>query len=140
MCVYVKTKTFSISNAMEHHGVPMNNGMRMYHRINGNLYDSKRIDETVAANTNEVWVFDNSKGDEPHPMHLHGVFFQVLERAGGRGSLIATENGWKDTVMVLPGETVKVIVPFGSNKGKFVFHCHNLEHEDDGMMLQYQIN
>jgi blue copper oxidase len=118
----------------------MNNGMRMRHRINGNLYDSKRIDETVAANTNEIWVFDNSKGDEPHPMHLHGVFFQVLERTGGRGRLIPPESGWKDTVLVMPHETVKVIVPFESNKGKFVFHCHNLEHEDDGMMLQYQIN
>lgn len=136
----VKTRNFSISNAMEHHGVPMNNGMRMRHRINGNLYDSNRIDETVAANTHEIWVFDNSKGDEPHPMHLHGVFFQVLERTGGRGKLIASESGWKDTVLVMPDETVKVIVPFGNNTGKFVFHCHNLEHEDDGMMLQYQIN
>lgn len=135
----VKTRTFSISNAMEHHGVPMNNGMRMHHRINGNLFDSNRIDETVQPNTNEVWVFDNSKGDEPHPMHLHGVFFQVLARTGGRGRLIASESGWKDTVMVMPGETVKVIVPFENNPGKFVFHCHNLEHEDDGMMLQYQI-
>lgn len=136
----VKTRTFEISNAMEHHGVPMNNGMQMRHRINGKLYDSNRIDETVAANTNEIWVFDNSKGDEPHPMHLHGVFFQVLQRNGGRGNLIASETGWKDTVLVMPGETVKVIIPFENNTGKFVFHCHNLEHEDDGMMLQYQLS
>lgn len=136
----VKTRTFEISNAMEHHGAPMNNGMQMRHRINGKLYDSSRIDETVAANTNEIWVFDNSNGDEPHPMHLHGVFFQVLQRTGGRGNLIASENGWKDTVLVMPGETVKVIVPFANNTGKFVFHCHNLEHEDDGMMLQYQLS
>ncbi len=136
----VKTRTFEISNAMEHHGVPMNNGMQMRHRINGKLYDSNRIDETVAANTNEIWVFDNSKGDEPHPMHLHGVFFQPLQRSGGRGSLIASENGWKDTVLVMPGETVKVIIPFENNRGKFVFHCHNLEHEDDGMMLQYKLS
>lgn len=136
----VRTRVFEISNAMEHHGVPMNNGMQMRHRINGKLFDSSRIDETVAANTNEIWVFDNSNGDEPHPMHLHGVFFQVLQRSGGRGNLIATENGWKDTVLVMPGETVKVLVPFENNTGKFVFHCHNLEHEDDGMMLQYQLS
>ena len=135
-----KTRTFEISNAMEHHGVPMNDGMQMRHRINGKLFDSSRIDEAVAANTNEIWVFDNSNGDEPHPMHLHGVFFQVLERTGGRGKLIASENGWKDTVLVMPGEIVKVIVPFETNTGKFVFHCHNLEHEDDGMMLQYQLS
>ncbi|TXT33095.1 MAG: bilirubin oxidase [Chitinophagaceae bacterium] len=136
----VKVRTFEISNAMEHHGVPMNNGMQMRHRINGKLYDSNRIDEAVAANTNEIWVFDNSKGEEPHPMHLHGVFFQVLQRSGGRNNLIASETGWKDTVLVMPSETVSVIVPFENNKGKFVFHCHNLEHEDDGMMLQYQLS
>lgn len=136
----VKTRTFEISNAMEHHGYPMNDGMQMRHRINGKLFDSSRIDENVAANTNELWVFDNSSGDEPHPMHLHGVFFQVVQRSGGRGNLIASETGWKDTVLVMPGETVKVIVPFEGNTGKFVFHCHNLEHEDDGMMLQYQLS
>jgi FtsP/CotA-like multicopper oxidase with cupredoxin domain len=136
----VKTRTFEISNAMEHHGYPMNDGMQMRHRINGNLFDSGRIDENVSANTNEIWVFDNSKGDEPHPMHLHGLFFQVLQRSGGRNNLIASESGWKDTVLVMPGETVRVIVPFEGNTGKFVFHCHNLEHEDDGMMLQYQLS
>ncbi|MEY2903831.1 MAG: hypothetical protein RLY89_2937 [Bacteroidota bacterium] len=136
----VKTRTFEISNAMEHHGYPMNNGMQMRHRINGILFDSNRIDVGVSANTNEIWVFDNSAGDEPHPMHLHGVFFQVIQRNGGRASLIASETGWKDTVLVMAGETVSVIVPFENNKGKYVFHCHNLEHEDDGMMLQYQLS
>jgi FtsP/CotA-like multicopper oxidase with cupredoxin domain len=136
----IKTRIFDISNAMEHHGYPMNNGMKMRHRINGKLYDSNVIDENISANTNEVWVFDNSKGAEPHPMHLHAVFFQVLQRNGGRGNVTAAENGWKDTVLVMPGETVSILVPFGSNTGKFVFHCHNLEHEDDGMMLQYQLS
>lgn len=70
----IKTRMFDISNVMEHHGYPMNNGMPMKHNINGNRFDSNRIDERVAANTNEIWEFDNSKGDEPHPMHLHGVF------------------------------------------------------------------
>ena len=135
----VRSRVFDISNPMEHHGYPMNDGMRMRHRINNKLFDSSRIDESIKSNTNEIWVFDNSKGDEPHPMHLHGVFFQVLQRTGGRGSLIVSETGWKDTVLVMPGETVQIIIPFESNLGKFVFHCHNLEHEDDGMMLQYEL-
>jgi FtsP/CotA-like multicopper oxidase with cupredoxin domain len=136
----VKTRTFQISNPMERYGYPMNDGMRMRHRINGKLFDSKRIDESVSSNTNEIWVFYNDKGDEPHPMHLHGVFFRVLQRDGGRGALTVAEQGWKDTVLVMPGEIVKILIPFESNRGKFVFHCHNLEHEDDGMMLQYQVN
>jgi len=130
-----KTRNFVI-NAMQ-----MSSGMNMtgIHKINGKIYDENRIDETVAANTTEIWVFDNSQGDEPHPMHLHGVHFQVLERSGGRGQLIASEGGYKDTVLVLPRETVKIIIPFATLAGVFVFHCHNLEHEDDGMMLQYQL-
>ena len=130
-----KTRNFII-NAMQ-----MSGGMNMtgIHRINDKTYDSSRIDETVAANATEIWVFDNSQGDEPHPMHLHGVHFQVLERSGGRAQLTASESGWKDTVLVMPRETVKIIIPFSTLKGVFVFHCHNLEHEDDGMMLQYQL-
>ncbi|MBC7511303.1 MAG: multicopper oxidase domain-containing protein [Ferruginibacter sp.] len=130
-----KTRNFII-NAMQ-----MSSGMNMtgIHRINDKTYDKKRIDETVAANATEIWVFDNSQGDEPHPMHLHGVHFQVLERSGGRAQLMASENGWKDTVLVMPREIVKIIIPFSTLTGVFVFHCHNLEHEDDGMMLQYQL-
>ncbi|MBX9785332.1 MAG: multicopper oxidase domain-containing protein [Chitinophagaceae bacterium] len=130
-----KTRSFVI-NAMQ-----MTGGMNMtgIHRINDKTYDKNRIDENVPANATEIWVFDNSQGDEPHPMHLHGVHFQVLERSGGRAQLTASEKGWKDTVLVMPRETVKIIIPFSTLTGVFVFHCHNLEHEDDGMMLQYQL-
>ncbi len=124
------TRNFDISNM----GM-----MGMHHTINNKSYSAARIDETVTANAVEIWKFDNSMGTEPHPMHVHGVDFQVIERTGGRNTIIASEGGWKDTVLVMPGETVKVIIPFENNKGKFVFHCHNLEHEDDGMMLQYQL-
>ena len=130
-----KTRNFII-NAMQ-----MSNGMNMtgIHRINDKTYDRNRIDETVATNATEIWVFDNSQGDEPHPMHLHSVHFQVLERSGGRAQLIVSESGWKDTVLVMPREKVKIIIPFSTLTGVFVFHCHNLEHEDDSMMLQYQL-
>ena len=95
--------------------------------------------KTVKAGSTEIWEFDNTKGDEPHPMHIHALQFQVLDRKGGRGALIATESGWKDTVMLLAGEKVRVIMTFGNNIGTYVLHCHNLEHEDDGMMLQFKI-
>jgi blue copper oxidase len=131
-----RTRNFVLS-VMQMSG---NMNMTGMHQINGKTYDKNRIDENVAANATEIWVFDNSQGDEPHPIHLHGVHFQVLERTGGRGQLIASESGWKDTVLLLPQEKVKLIVPFASLTGVFVFHCHNLEHEDDGMMLQYQLS
>ncbi|MBK9510929.1 MAG: multicopper oxidase domain-containing protein [Cytophagaceae bacterium] len=88
--------------------------------------------------TTETWEFDNSTGDEPHPMHIHGVQFQVVSRTGGRNTILPQEKAWKDTVLVAPTEKVKVIVKF-EQKGKFVFHCHNLEHEDDGMMLNLEV-
>ena len=130
-----RTRNF-VLNVMQ-----MSGGMNMtgMHQINGKTYNKNRIDETVAANATEIWEFDNSQGDEPHPIHIHGVHFQVLERTGGRGQLMVSESGWKDTVLLLPQEKVKVIIPFASLTGVFVFHCHNLEHEDDGMMLQYQL-
>ncbi len=135
----IRTRVFDISNAGMENGGHEGMSMKGMHRINDKTYDKNRIDEMVQAGNTEIWVFDNSAGNEPHPIHIHGVQFQILDRTGGRNSLLPTETGWKDTVLLLPGEKVRVIMTFGQNKGKFVFHCHNLEHEDDGMMLQFEI-
>lgn len=135
-----KTRIMKIRGMMEGMSGNMGDGMGSgIHTINDKVYDIDRIDETVQAGATEIWDFDNSDGDEIHPMHIHGVQFQVIERIGGRGALIATEKGWKDTILVMPREKVKVIMTFPQEKGVFVFHCHNLEHEDDGMMLNYEI-
>lgn len=135
-----KTRTFDIGVMMEMgsggHGGTM--AMKGMHTINGKIFNMDRIDESIALNNTEVWEFDNTNGDEPHPMHLHGVFFQVLSRTGGRGNILIHEKGWKDTVLVMPGEKVRIITKF-EKVGKFVFHCHNLEHEDDGMMLNFEV-
>lgn len=137
-----KTRTFDVAgmNMGGGHNMANMGGVSGMHTINGKSYDMSRIDEEVTAGATEIWVFDNSMGDEIHPMHIHGVQFQVLDRTGGRNALIATEKGWKDTVLVMPQEKVRVIMTFPQHKGKFVLHCHNLEHEDSGMMLNYLIN
>ena len=84
--------------------------------------------------------------DMAHPIHLHGQQFQVLRRipkmvredyANVKDGYIDT--GWKDTVLVMPGEEVEIIKPFQDYKGLFLYHCHNLEHEDLGMMRQFLI-
>jgi blue copper oxidase len=82
-----------------------------------------------------------------HPIHLHGQYFQILSRTigMGKGDDYASvkdgfiEGGWKDTVLVMPGETVKIIKPFQDFKGLFMYHCHNLEHEDMGMMRDFSV-
>ncbi len=140
-----KTRNFDIGGMMDgghggHGGHGSGGDMQGMHTINNKVFDMDRIDETVQSGDTEIWVFDNSMGDEIHPMHIHGVQFQVLDRTGGRGIKIASEKAWKDTVLCMPGEKVRVIMTFPNHPGKFVFHCHNLEHEEDGMMLNFQIN
>ncbi|HRE28356.1 MAG TPA: multicopper oxidase domain-containing protein, partial [Anaerolineales bacterium] len=49
------------------------------------------------------------------------------------------DDGWKDTVLIMPGETVQLVMRFPQYPGLFVYHCHNLEHADQGMMRNYQI-
>ncbi len=82
-----------------------------------------------------------------HPIHLHGQQYQVVSRKmlGSRLDDYATvsegfiNEGWKDTVLVMPGEEVEIIKPFQDYKGLFLYHCHNLEHEDLGMMRQFYV-
>lgn len=127
-----RNRNFKLKMAM------MNMNKGNMHKINGKTYQSDRIDETIDYGTTEIWEFDNSTGDEPHPMHIHAVQFQVLSRKGGRNMIFPHEKGWKDTILVAPKEKVQVIMKF-EQKGEFVFHCHNLEHEDDGMMLNFEV-
>jgi FtsP/CotA-like multicopper oxidase with cupredoxin domain len=119
----------------------------MHGLINNRSFHMTEVaeDEIVAAGSNEIWEFNNSmQGMEmmgmpiPHPMHLHGAQFKVLERAGNYldGYL---DEGWKDTVLLMPGETVRILVRFGMHKGLYLYHCHNLEHGDGGMMRNYLI-
>ena len=84
------------------------------------------------------WIFRNDSV-LPHPVHLHGTQFQILSRAGGRGTVLAYERGWKDTALLMPGETVEALVRFDAYRGLFLLHCHNLQHEDGGMMLNVEV-
>jgi len=82
-----------------------------------------------------------------HPIHLHGQQFQIVSRSvsGDEEADYATvregfiESGLKDTVLVMPGEKVRIIKPFQDFKGLFMYHCHNLEHEDMGMMRDFLV-
>lgn len=121
-----RTRTFSLS-------APMMGG----HQINNKSFSMDRIDETVNRDELEEWKIVNTS-DDFHPMHLHGAAFQVYAR---NGSTILSENdkGWKDVVLVFPKETVQVLVKFIDYDALYLFHCHNLEHEDDGMMLNINV-
>jgi FtsP/CotA-like multicopper oxidase with cupredoxin domain len=104
--------------------------------INGRGYelDSVAPEETVKLGTTEVWEFTNNSG-MAHPLHIHGSQFQILERHSGKLTG-AFDDGWKDTVLLLPGDKVRLIKRF-YKPGWFVYHCHILEHEDMSMMRNY---
>jgi FtsP/CotA-like multicopper oxidase with cupredoxin domain len=81
-----------------------------------------------------------------HPIHLHGQQFEIVERSfEGDEDAYATiregfiDGGLKDTVLVAPGERLRIVKPFGDFKGRFMYHCHNLEHEDAGMMHEFSV-
>lgn len=119
-------------------------GMGNRVNINGKQMDMERIDEKLNQHDTEIWEITNSSGGMmgnsggmAHPFHAHGVQFQILDRDGNPPP--PNETGWKDTILVYPGEKVRAIATFNSF-GIFMYHCHILEHEDAGMMGQFQIN
>ncbi|MCU0501177.1 MAG: multicopper oxidase domain-containing protein [Anaerolineae bacterium] len=126
--------------------------------INGRQFEMEAVapDEIVKLNTLEAWEFVNKINPghmmEPmgmaHAMHLHAGQFQVLERQvlpelkAGWNSVKdgLVDEGWKDTVLLMPGERVKLLMKFEDYPGLFLYHCHNLEHEDSGMMRNFRID
>ena len=120
--------------------------------INGLSFRMEEIAFEVKRGAKEIWRISNPAMGMPHPMHLHGFSFQVLERlnsptqiAGmtgfGKGRTVS-DLGWKDTVLVWPRETVRIAIDFTHDfpgSQTYLFHCHNLEHEDGGMMINFRV-
>jgi bilirubin oxidase len=107
--------------------------------INNKSMDHSRVDVVVKKGDTEIWEVQN-QSPFYHPFHIHGVQFLVLTRASQAAP--ATEQGWKDTVIVHPAETVRLIMRFTDYADPhlpYMFHCHILEHEDKGMMGQFVV-
>jgi len=121
--------------------------------INGNSFDINGFAFELSRDRVEVWKITNSQQSMPHPMHIHGYHFRVLERldsppqveslAVDNSGRLPTDLGLKDTILVWPGETVRVAIDFRTRfagEQMYTFHCHNLEHEDNGMMINYKVS
>ena len=123
--------------------------------INGEGFDMLGVSdlETVRLGTREIWEFRNDgRGSMmgmvmPHSMHVHGLQFRVIGRSVSRRFAAEydtvkaglVDDGWKDTVLVMPGERVRVLLRFADFPGLFLYHCHMLEHEDSGLMRNYRV-
>jgi FtsP/CotA-like multicopper oxidase with cupredoxin domain len=122
--------------------------MQMNWLLGGRTFDMKDVapEETVAPGSTYIWEFANVPNPMgmamAHPIHLHGPQFRVLSRSGASGNALSegiNDTPATDTVLVLPGETVRTQVTFSRFPGLYLYHCHILEHEDMGMMRNFRI-
>ncbi len=120
----------ALGSAIDHHF--------LFHRsnsqwqINGITFAdaTNRVLANVPRGTVEVWELENSSSGWTHPIHIHLVDFKVLSRTNGRPLYSYETLGLKDVVWLGPGETVKVEAHYAPWDGVYMFHCHNLVHED----------
>ncbi len=107
--------------------------------INGTTFDMDVINFTIPLNNIEIWELKNQSAIA-HPFHIHDVQFYVLDRNGNPPP--ASEQGRKDDILVKSQETVRFITvfeDFADDSVPYMLHCHMLVHEDDGMMLQFEV-
>ena len=105
------------------------------------------MDHSAHAQTGAAPAADSMRDFMAHPVHVHGVQFQVVSREVADAQRAGWETvkdglvdqGWKDTVLVMPGERVRVVTRFDGYRGLYLIHCHNLEHEDGGMMRHFEV-
>ncbi len=119
--------------------------------LNGEPFDMTEVaaNERIKLGATEDWEFSNPGAmmTTAHPIHVHGGQFQIVQRtvAPQWRSVAATmddglvDDGWKDTFLLRPGEQVRIRVRFARHAGLFLYHCHNLEHEDMGMMRNFRV-
>jgi FtsP/CotA-like multicopper oxidase with cupredoxin domain len=107
--------------------------------FNGQKMNVSRVDQIVREGNIEIWRISN-QSPGTHPIHIHGVQFQVLSRNGQKPQ--PYESGWKDTISLMPEEDVRLIMRFDNYTNPnipYMYHCHILEHEDMGMMGQFVV-
>ena len=121
-------------------GMSLGIGGQKWFSIDHHYMDLRRIDAAVKLGSTEIWQFEN-RSQMSHPMHYHGASFQIVSIDGAPPA--PQFAGWKDTVLVRRGSTVRTIARFDKPaypEHPFMLHCHILEHEDNGMMLQFTVS
>lgn len=114
------------------------NDMNKMWVINGKPFDENEIYARPKLGTTEVWTLINNSG-QPHPFHMHLVNFQILSKnyeTPADPDLTGTDD---ESLLLHPGQIVKIIMKWEHFTGKYVLHCHNSEHEDHAMMMQYEV-
>jgi len=102
--------------------------------------DFGRVSAAPRAGTREIWTLINDGGDWDHPIHIHFEEGQILARNGSASSVPAWEKGRKDVYRLRPDGSVKITMQFRDFGGMFMEHCHNTTHEDNAMLLRWEID
>ena len=108
-------------------------------QVNNRFYDPTRVDASVKLNTTEIWTLRNGGGGWYHPIHIHRNEFKILDRNGIAPT--GADSGLKDVFVLNPDDVVNVITKYTGAKqlGRYVLHCHNIEHEDMRMMALFEV-
>jgi spore coat protein A len=123
---------FDPAKATRHRRIQFRQGSSGDWLINGHEFDPMYDEAKPKLGQLETWQLVS---DFAHPVHVHLNHFQVLRR--NTGSPGDFDHGWKDTVSLRPAEMVEIAIRFTDYTGRYVFHCHNLEHEDMAMMANF---
>jgi len=131
--VRTRTFTFGPRPELKDHFPPI------YWAINGHRFDPERAQAEPRLGDVEIWrfVYEKSPWRQTHPPHIHLVNFQILDRNGQAPR--DHERGWKDTLRLDSGDDVRGIMRFDGYRGRYLMHCHNLEHEDYDMMMRFDV-
>jgi spore coat protein A len=131
--VRTRTFTFGPRSELKFHNPPI------YWAINGKRFDPEHAQANPRLGDVEIWrfVYEKSPWKQTHPPHIHLVNFQILDRNGQPPH--PHERGWKDTLRLDSGDDVRVIMRFDGYRGRYLMHCHNLEHEDYDMMMRFDV-
>jgi FtsP/CotA-like multicopper oxidase with cupredoxin domain len=105
--------------------------------LDDKVYDPQRVDARIRHGASEIWTVTNANTKVAHNFHMHLVQFRVVERGGKAPG--PAESGLKDTVVLQPGETVKLQATFDTYTGEYAYHCHMLDHSAMGMMATMKI-
>jgi FtsP/CotA-like multicopper oxidase with cupredoxin domain len=103
--------------------------------VDGEFWDVNRIVAKPRLGDTELWTLKNGGGGWWHPIHIHLALFLIQKRNGAPPP--AHERAFKDTVILGPGDEVELSIKFEDFRGRYVFHCHNIEHEDMAMMARF---
>jgi spore coat protein A len=131
--VRTRTFTFGPRPELKSHYPPI------YWAINGSKFDPEHAQANPRLGDVEIWrfIYENNPWRQTHPPHVHLVNFQILDRNGQPAH--DHERGWKDTLRLDSGDDVRVIMRFDGYRGRYLMHCHNLEHEDYDMMMRFDV-